>query len=297
MSLPLSAPLPNNLSSWQLGAPVEIQKPALNLLRSLGHKLERFLAARITVHRKVHVEPTLAALRPWLPTENDRPASLEGDGTFAVALDVSAHKFTVSEMLLPMENLEACLHIWRQVEPEASKVLTAPLSPPPDAAAPRWAALLRLRPLRPVWESVLRRDHFEPLLELLPDAWLLDPAPVPHGGVIPRLDVPSWDALAVRLESSHPSPDDEEPSLTVVPAGTTGPAGREHSRATSTLLRQAISSFPSEPHVLVQAPLTTERTLIVSFYEKKGSRVDHRGLLALAGPQSGGWQASRVRQA
>lgn len=66
------------------------------------------------------------------------------------------------------------------------------------ARSPLEQALLHLPALRSFWSQELRQQHFAALRILVPQAWLLDPAPVPPGAVIQGLDAVSWE-LAPQL--------------------------------------------------------------------------------------------------
>jgi len=59
-----------------------------------------------------------------------------------------------------------------------------------------WAALFWLKPLENVWAESMRGNHLAKLREMFPYSWVVDPAPVPHHAVIPRLGIQSWDELA-----------------------------------------------------------------------------------------------------
>ncbi|QIF05698.1 hypothetical protein [Roseimicrobium sp. ORNL1] len=192
--------------------------------------------------------------------------------------------------MLPTEVATQVLTLWRQTDPEAPKVLPPLLPTPPDAAAPLWMALLRLRPLRGVWESVLRRDHFETLLQISPDAWLLDPTPLPPGSVIPRLELPCWDRLPHLQHAGR--------QFAISAPGTIDGANElsEGAPAESwaTAVHAALESTTAEPHILVELPRTPASWLL-AVYEKKGTRVDARGFLSLSKTQDRAWQAARVR--
>jgi hypothetical protein len=58
-----------------------------------------------------------------------------------------------------------------------------------------WFALFWLRPLRDFWRRELTERHFLKLQEVIPYTWLLDPTPLPQHGVIPMLEIHSWDEL------------------------------------------------------------------------------------------------------
>jgi hypothetical protein len=272
------------------GPPCEIGKAQISSLRSLGHKLERFLAARELVHRKILQDEAFASVRPWLGQSPAAPTALEGEGTFVSVFLRQEMGVRLGAVVLPTDVATQALALWRQTDPEAPKVLPPLLPSPPDAAAPLWMALLRLRPLRGVWESVLRRDHFETLLQISPDAWLLDPAPLPPGSVIPRLELPGWDRL------SHLQREGRQ--FAISSPGTLDGANELSEAASAgswtTAVQAALETTAAEPRILVELPRTPESWLL-AFYEKKGTRVDARGFLSLSKTPDGAWQAARVR--
>ncbi len=59
-----------------------------------------------------------------------------------------------------------------------------------------WLALLWNPSLRPYWRRSLRDSHFQRLLKLVPQSWVLDPTPLPPHAVIPGLEVQDWRELA-----------------------------------------------------------------------------------------------------
>jgi hypothetical protein len=72
------------------------------------------------------------------------------------------------------------------------------VSPPlrPHLEEKLWAALFWLAPLRGVWEQELRGSHLKALRKMVPYSWVVDPTPLPHHAVLPRLEVQSWDDVA-----------------------------------------------------------------------------------------------------
>lgn len=286
----LGLPLSDSLLHADPGPPCEIGKAQLSALRSLGHKLERFLAAREVVYRKILHDEAFAPVRTWLGEGSSAPTAFRGEGTFVSAFLRQETGVRLGAAMLATELATQALSLWRQTDPEAPKVLPALLPAPPDAAAPLWLALLRLRPLRGVWESVLRRDHFETLLQISPDAWLLDPAPLPPGSVIPRLELPRWDRLP-RLQ--------REGRQFAISSPSTLEEAKELSQAApaeswSAAMQTALETTAAQPRILVELPRTPESWLL-AVYEKKGTRVDARGFLSLTKTQEGAWQAARVR--
>lgn len=58
-----------------------------------------------------------------------------------------------------------------------------------------WAGLFWLPALRAVWKRELRGSHIEMLERVLPESWILDPAPLPHNASQPRLNIHSWEEM------------------------------------------------------------------------------------------------------
>ncbi|MDA0811797.1 MAG: hypothetical protein O3C21_05320 [Verrucomicrobia bacterium] len=59
-----------------------------------------------------------------------------------------------------------------------------------------WLALFWSAPLRDVWERSLRASHRAALEGIIPYGWIVDPSPIPHYAVLPRLNAHSWDEVA-----------------------------------------------------------------------------------------------------
>jgi hypothetical protein len=72
---------------------------------------------------------------------------------------------------------------------------TAAVSPSSDL----WMALLWAPPLRTIWERELRSSNLLFLQRHLPFTWVMDPTPLPHQAVLPRLGISSFAALAEEL--------------------------------------------------------------------------------------------------
>lgn len=58
-----------------------------------------------------------------------------------------------------------------------------------------WLALFWSRPLRELWRRELRENHRDALAKVIPRSWIVDPSPIPHHAVIPKLDISSWSEL------------------------------------------------------------------------------------------------------
>lgn len=59
-----------------------------------------------------------------------------------------------------------------------------------------WFALFWIRPLREFWRRELGEKYFQKLQEAIPYSWPLDPIPLPHNAVIPRLEIHDWNEAA-----------------------------------------------------------------------------------------------------
>lgn len=152
----------------------ELPRPLLKLLRPIGHECHLWsqsaaqLAGRVSRDR---LPPELSTfLQSWLPkTVPEMPV-----GDFTVLFAETSRGWQIASSSLP----------WLQI--------------------PAWTALLRLPALGSLWLRELRASHFEHLLQVLPQAWVVDAMPLPPGAVIPGLELPSWAAL-IRYHGQGPS--------------------------------------------------------------------------------------------
>ena len=71
--------------------------------------------------------------------------------------------------------------------------MTAPAKPWLEEKA--WLAMFWLRPLRDLWRRELSENQYRRLEKIIPYSWLVDPAPLPPHGVLPRLEVNSWEEV------------------------------------------------------------------------------------------------------
>ncbi len=265
-------------SSWP---PLELPKTRWKELQGLGHKVERFLAARVACRRLIQGKENdlSTALAPWLgehPTE-----ALRGSGIFASALLLQPTGWAVETLMLNSEETEILLKIWNTTVPSPPSGPCAVLPLPADANDPLWYALLRLRPLREFWDRELRRNTADSLRQVLPDAWLLDPTPLPAGAVIPRLEISNWRALTTETVAAHRlalvrNCADVECAMPLISyeQDLAGPLGTpDTSRAV------IVEETSNQDH--------SPQTRWIAFYEKKDDRVDALGVLALE-PNSAG---------
>jgi hypothetical protein len=58
-----------------------------------------------------------------------------------------------------------------------------------------WFGLFWSRPLQRFWQRELRSSHWRKLKSMIPQTWVIDPAPVPHHAVIPSLEIQDWREL------------------------------------------------------------------------------------------------------
>lgn len=277
-------------------APLHLAKSRLKEIRGLGYKLERFLQARSACWQHIRKRGLSQVLR-WADPEGLNPASLAGEGLFATALSMDGDRVKLLGTLLPAEVTSRFARLWHDCDWQAPRELPAVLPIPADADQPLWLALLRLRPLRSFWERELRRATLDSLLELLPDAWVLDPSPLPPGAVIPRLEIPSWSGLpevamsrgGFTITSHHGN---RKP----------GPAAQGSSPTTQewqAAIAEALGAFETAPHVLVQGGFDPPPGNLhcIAFYERTAGRVEGVGLLGLVPDSAGRLRASPVMAA
>jgi len=78
----------------------------------------------------------------------------------------------------------------------AARALRGELSftppPKPHLEEKLWLALFCTPGLRSLWEKELRGSHLERLKEIVPQGWIVDPAPLPPQAALPKLEVNSW---------------------------------------------------------------------------------------------------------
>jgi len=225
---------------------IELTKPRRKALSSLGHQIVRLAAACDRLRMKGGSFPELA---PWLRSDSIRDgSSISGDGFFACPLVIDGARLTLYPLAAPAGQCAAVLPALPSAVREQAGVLTVPAS----LNDPLWPALLHLRPLRDFWERELRRATVAALLDLLPDAWLLDPTPLPPGSVIPRLELDSWNSLDV--------------------------ASRRFIPPTFAEITARLSAHPDAPGVLTSPPEISPRAVpFLSLYLKSDARVDWLG--------------------
>lgn len=73
----------------------------------------------------------------------------------------------------------------------------ASITPPmkPHLEEKLWLALFWARPLRNFWRRELTERNWLKLQEMIPYGWVVDPSPIPHHAVLPKLGIQSWEEL------------------------------------------------------------------------------------------------------
>lgn len=224
---------------------MDLSKAQHKILSSLGHQIMRFAAACDRLRSK---ESPLSELEPWLqPARAGQETTITGSGVFACPLILDGTRFTLQPIIAPAAQCATALASL----PSAAQADA--LAIPSSLNDPLWLALLRLRPLREFWERELRRSAVESLLEVLAKAWLLDPAPLPPGAVIPGLELASWSDLDF--------------------------TSRKFTPATPAELATCLSAYPDAPGVLTSPPdISPGAVSFLSFYLKSETRVDWLGV-------------------
>ena len=94
--------------------------------------------------------------------------------------------------LFDLDNVANAKDIFNQAE--AGRIH---LTPPPKTVFEEKAssALLHNRNLEPFWNQHLGSGFFKTLLKHIPYTWMIDPAPLPPQGAVPRLGLTNWHQL------------------------------------------------------------------------------------------------------
>lgn len=144
--------------------------PALRVLRPLGYQVSRWLQAMSALgnrHAKQRLpSPLLEFLDHWMPGPINESFGATGS----------------------LGNEPFCLKLGRSADGRPSQLIDGP----PPVTDAKWWALLHLPALRDFWTAELRASHYAHLLEIVPKAWCMDPAPLPPGSVIAGLNLPDW---------------------------------------------------------------------------------------------------------
>lgn len=157
-----------------------------------------------------------------------------------------------------------------------------------------WAALFWSQPLREVWRRELRESGRDFLAGVIPFSWVMDPAPVPHHAVLPRLEAGSFAELAGWSQKQR--------RLVLKISGYSELAwggrgvwmGEDLSQAEwSRTVEAALEAFPHHPHVLQE--LCHSRLVQHPYWESDGREVLMRGRVRLCPYYFVGEGAEEVR--
>jgi hypothetical protein len=130
---------------------------------------------------------------------------------------------------------------------------TAHITPPfkPYLEEKLWFALFWLRPLREFWRRELSERHFLELQKVIPYTWILDPQPLPQHGVIPGLEIQSFEEL------KHFSQKQRELILKISGFHETAWGSRSvvlgsdaSQQEWQAAIGEALADFPHHPHIL-----------------------------------------------
>lgn len=219
-------------------------------------------------------------LQPWLgPLAKHEPGALKVDSLFVCPLQLTDEKMRLHPLVLSAAHAATAVELWKRASPDKTEALPPLFSFAVESVnSPLWPALLRLRPLRDHWERELRRSAVQNLLQVLPTAWLLDPAPIPPGAVIPGLGLPSWSELAALRDSRRVfilASVDGDASPVILDDSLPEAEWRQS-------LDAGLHAAAINPRILTElTPTPYGEKNILSFYSKTGSRVNWLGALAL----------------
>ncbi len=125
-----------------------------------------------------------------------------------------------------------------------------------------WLALFWMQPLQEVWRRELRASNWDWLQQHIPYSWIVDPTPIPHHAVLPKLEIRSFLELAGFSQTQR----DFVLKISGFSDQAWGSRGVHMAmdlpqNEWSDALKGAIDSFPHHPYVLQQF--------------RKGRKVEH----------------------
>jgi len=142
---------------------------------------------------KILVSEEAATYRPemeWLATRLGAGYGVERAEDFDPATSSSVFRFFE---LFDLPNLPSSAALM-QASAEGRATVTPPFKP--QLEEKMWFALFWSHPLRDFWRRELSERHWLKLREVIPQTWIMDPAPLPHFGVIPGLEIQDWNELS-----------------------------------------------------------------------------------------------------
>lgn len=249
------------VSSVESAPSGELSKSQRKSAGSAGYLVERFAAACDALRKRVQ-DGRVPLPSPWREALGGAPSTtIQGDGWFVMELLLPEDgKLRLLPRLLSQDDSARIVAAWLAKNPGASAETL--LANPVGFHIPWWTAFLRLRSLRDFWEAELRRSAWEQLVALLPDAWLLDRAPLPPGAVIPRLEITDWN----------------EPPSTMGDEQNFGVQRADGEWITADDAATAAARDSSS--VLVELFLETAGRKFGAIYVKQGARVDLVGVVS-----------------
>jgi hypothetical protein len=157
------------------------------------------------------------------------------------------------------------------------------MTPPPKAQLEEklWMALFWMVPLRDFWIRQLGERGMQSLQNWIPYTWVLDPAPLPHHAVYPRLDIQNWRELGTFSQKAR--------DLIIKISGFDGRAwgargvslGSDLSRVEwESAIERALDEFPEHPYILqvFRHSILTDQ----SYYDAEGQVTVMKGRARLS---------------
>jgi hypothetical protein len=136
---------------------------------------------------------------------------------------------------------------------EAAEAGSLHITPPlkPYLEEKLWFGLFWSRPLQKFWRRELRASHWARLKSMIPQTWIIDPAPVPHHAVIPALEIQEWRELK-KFSQRQREFVMKVSGFSELAWGSRGVfVGQDlPQREWSDCIEQAIASFSSGPYIL-----------------------------------------------
>lgn len=157
------------------------------------------------------------------------------------------------------------------------------ITPPPKAQLEEklWMALFWMPSLRDFWMRQLGERGVQSLRKWIPYTWILDPAPLPHNAVYPRLEIQDWNELGGFSQKAR--------DLIVKISGFDGRAwgargvalGSDLSKPEwEAAIGRALSEFPHHPHIMqvFRHSILTDQP----YYDREGEVVVMKGRARLS---------------
>lgn len=171
----------------------ELSKSQRKAFESFGHVWTKLAQAQTILLKKAQKGQVPSALQPWLNVES--PSSDLSPGFVlvveALGLDDETAQYQWRTAVSEAEGLNFWKEAWQQYAPEKTPSVDWTVVSP-SMNAPMWPAVLRLHELKAFWIQELRQNHYEALIQWLPEAWLYLDDPLPPGATLARLGKRTW---------------------------------------------------------------------------------------------------------